>query len=110
MAGYWEKRYLRDKAAEVNRSEKYIAEQQRKYYTAAQKEIRDDIEALYQKFADKEHITLAEAKRRIGRADFAKIDFEQMTDYQINRNREFRKKRYPSGGCGGSHRKTTRPL
>lgn len=93
MAGYWEKRYLRDKAAAVNRSEKYITEQQRKYYAAAQKEIREDIEALYQKFADKEHVTLAEARRRIGRADFAKVDFEQMTDYQIERNREFRKKK-----------------
>lgn len=93
MAGYWEKRYLKDKAAAVNRSEKYIAEQQRKYYTAAQKEIREDIEALYQKFADKEHITLAEAKHRISRADFSKVDFEKLIDYQIERNRVFREQK-----------------
>ncbi len=93
MAGYWEKRYLKDKAAAINRSEKYIAEKQREYYAAAQKEIREDIEALYQKFADKEHITLAEAKRRISRADFSKVDFEKLTDYQIGRNREFREKK-----------------
>ncbi len=93
MAGYWEKRYLKDKAAAINRSEKYIAEQQRKYYAAAQKEIREDIEALYQKFADKEHITLAEAKRRIGRADFSKVDFEKLVDYQIDKNREFQQKK-----------------
>lgn len=91
--GYWEKRYLQDKAAAVNHSEKYIAGQQRKYYAAAQKEIRADIEALYQKFADKEKITLAEAKCRISRADFSKVDFEKMVDYQIERNRAFREKR-----------------
>lgn len=88
MAGYWEKRYLKDKAAAVNRAEKYIAGEQRKYYAQAQKEIREDIEALYQKFADKEKITLAEAKRQIGRADFSKIDFETLVDYQIERNRK----------------------
>lgn len=93
MAGYWEKRYLQDKAMAVNRSEKYIAGQQRKYYVQAQKEIREDIEALYQKFADKEKITLAEAKRRISRADFSKVDFEKMVDYQIERNRAFQEKR-----------------
>lgn len=91
--GYWEKRYLKDKAAMINRSEKYIEEQQRKYYVQAQKEIREDIESLYQKFADKEKITLAEAKRQISRADFAKIDFEKMVDYQIEQNQEFRKKK-----------------
>lgn len=93
MAGYWEKRYLKDKAAAVNRAEKYIAGEQRKYYAQAQKEIREDIEALYQKFADKEKITLAEAKRQIGRADFSKIDFETLVDYQIERNRVFREKK-----------------
>ena len=93
MAGYWEKRYLKDKAAAVNRSEKYIAGEQRKYYAAAQKEIREDIEALYQKFADKEKVTLAEAKRQIGRADFSKVDFEKLVDYQIERNRLFREQK-----------------
>lgn len=93
MAGYWEKRYLKDKAVSINKSEKYIVEQQEKYYAAAQKEIREDIEALYQKFADKEHITLAEAKRQIGRSDFTKIDFGKLVDYQIGRNREFKKKK-----------------
>ncbi len=91
--GYWEKRYLQDKAAAVNRSEKYIAGQQRKYYAVAQKEIREDIEALYQKFADREKVTLAEAKRRISRADFSKVDFEKMVDYQIERNRAFREQK-----------------
>lgn len=93
MAGYWKRRYLKDKAAAINRSEKYIAEQQRKYYAAAQKEIREDIEALYQRFADKEDITLSDAKRQIGKADFSKVDFEKMADYQIERNREFREKK-----------------
>ena len=93
MAGYWEKRYLKDKAAAVNRAEKYIAEEQRKYYAQAQKEIREDIEALYQKFADREKITLAEAKRQISRADFSGVDFEKLVDYQIERNRVFREKK-----------------
>lgn len=91
--GYWEKRYLQDKAAAINRSEKYIADQQRKYYVAAQKEIREDIESLYQTFVDKEDITLAEAKRRISRADFSKVDFEKLVDYQIERNRKFLEKK-----------------
>ncbi len=93
MAGYWKKRYLKDKAVSINKSEKYIVEQQEKYYAAAQKEIRKDIEDLYRKFADKENITLAEAKRQIGRSDFAKIDFGKMVDYQIEKNREFKKKK-----------------
>lgn len=93
MAGYWEKRYLKDKAAAVNCSEKYIAGEQRKYYAQAQKEIREDIEALYQKFADKEKATLAEAKRRISRADFSKVDFGKLVDYQIERNRAFREQK-----------------
>jgi len=93
MGNYWEKRFLQDKAKAVNASEKYLAGEQKKYFTKAGKEITEQIEQLYKSFADGEHITLAEAKRQIRRADFKKVNFEQLAEYQIERNREFKKKK-----------------
>ncbi len=93
MEDYWKKRFLKDKAAAVNISEQYLAKEQKKHFTAAAKEITEQIEDMYQSFADQEHITLAEAKRRITKADFKKIDFEKLTEYQIDRNRELKKKK-----------------
>ena len=71
---YWERRYLKDKAASVNWTEDYLAKQQKKLYSQAEQEIQAEIEKLYQKFADSEKITLAEAKQKIKDADFRKID------------------------------------
>ncbi len=75
---YWEKRYLKDKAASVNRAEDYLAKQQKKLYSLAEQEIQAEIEKLYQRFADSEKISLAEAKQKIRDADFCKIDWEGM--------------------------------
>lgn len=75
---YWEKRYLKDKAASINRAEDYLAEQQKKLYSQAEQEIQTEIEKLYQKFADSEKISLAEAKQKIKDADFRRIDWEGM--------------------------------
>lgn len=66
MAGklsYWERRQLKDKAASVNRSEKFLLKEEQKAYSEAKEEISREIEKLYQNFADKNHITLAEAKK-----------------------------------------------
>ena len=93
MGIYWEKRFLQDKALSVNATEKYLAKEQKRYFTEAVGEITKQIEDMYQSFTDQEHITLAEAKRRIARADFKKVDFEKLAEYQIDKNREFKKKR-----------------
>lgn len=75
---YWKRRYLKDKAASVNRAEDYLAKQQKKLYGQAGQEIREQIEKLYKRFADTEQISLAEAKRRVSDADFRQIDWDGM--------------------------------
>ncbi|MCX4341422.1 MAG: hypothetical protein OSJ72_17485 [Lachnospiraceae bacterium] len=72
---YWERRYLKDKAASINRAEDYLAKQQRRLYAAAEAEIQEEIEKLYERFADSEDITLAEARQRVKDADFRRIDW-----------------------------------
>lgn len=87
MAGrlsYWERRYLKDKAASVNRSEDYLLKEQQKLYSQAAEEIEKEIGKLYQKFADQQHVTLAEAKRKISNADFRKIDWQGMIKQSAN--------------------------
>lgn len=82
---YWERRSLKDKAASVNRAEDYLLKEQKKFYSQASEEIREEIEKLYQKFADQQDITLAEAKRQVSNADFRKIDWQGM----INESKDF---------------------
>lgn len=77
---YWERRYLKDKAASVNRAEDYLARQQKKLYSQAEQEIQDQIKKLYQRFAREEQISIAEAKRRIRDADFKRIDWNAMLE------------------------------
>jgi SPP1 gp7 family putative phage head morphogenesis protein len=93
MSSYWEKRFLRDKAASVNSSERWLANHQKRYFAAAQREITDEIEKIYQSFADREKITLAEARTRIGNADFGRVDFGKMAAEQVKRNRELRRQK-----------------
>lgn len=80
MAGknYWQERFLKDKARSVNLSEKYIKGRLKTYYTQAAKEIEADIESFYEKYATEEKITLAEARKRISKADFNRSQFEKM--------------------------------
>lgn len=73
---YWRKRYLRDKALSVNKAEKLIRNNQKKYYEQASKEILDDIEKFYEKYAKENRISLSEAKKRISNAEFRDIDWE----------------------------------
>ena len=77
---YWEKRYLKDKAASINRAEDYLAKNQKKLYSQAEQEIQEQINKLYERFANVEHITLAEAKRRVSDADFRRIDWNAMLE------------------------------
>lgn len=62
---YWEKRSLEDKKRSVNVSERFINRELKRDYNTALKEIQEALNQLYQSFADQEHITLAEAKRRL---------------------------------------------
>ena len=73
---YWRKRYLQDKALSVNEAEKFIRKNQKKLYEQASKEILDDIEKFYEKYAKENRISLSEAKKRIGNAEFKDIDWE----------------------------------
>ena len=75
---YWEKRRLADKRRSLNRAERNINREIKRMYQAAIKEIREDIENLYQSFARQEGITLWEAKKRLSKADFQEIDFDRM--------------------------------
>lgn len=82
---YWERRSLKDKAASANRAEDYLAREQQRLYSQASEEIRREIEKLYQRFADQQDITLAEAERQVRSADFRDIDWQGM----INESKDF---------------------
>ena len=70
--GYWDKRVLKDKARDVNNAEKFLQKNQKALYAQAAKEIQQEIEKLYGKFADQQDISIAEARRLIRGADFKK--------------------------------------
>lgn len=89
---YWKKRFLKDKAKSINASERFINSTLSRCYKEALKNIQKDIEKFYQSFADKNHITLTEAKRLISKADFKKLDFVQRAKEQIAENKELLKK------------------
>ena len=74
--GYWDKRVL--KARDVNNAEKFLQKNQKALYAQAAKEIQQEIEKLYGKFADQQDISIAEARRLIRGADFKKIDWQGM--------------------------------
>lgn len=88
MDDYWKRRYLKDKAASVNRTEDYLVKQQKKLYSQAEQEIREQIERLYKRFANAEQISLAEAKHRVSDADFRRIDWDGM----LKESEELRKR------------------
>lgn len=95
MAGsrsYWKRRHERDKAEQVNRTEDYLQKKQGQYYRQAEKEIREEIEKLYQRFADSQDITLAQARQRIREADFKKIDFEAMAKESLRLKKQMQDK------------------
>lgn len=77
-SNYWKRRYFADKVESVNRGEDFLKKREEKLYKEAGQEIKKEVELLYQAFADKEKITLAEAKQLIREADFAKVDWEGM--------------------------------
>ncbi len=75
---YWNRRNIKDKARSINRGEDYIRKQQKHLYEKASREIGKEIENLYQRFANQEDISLAEAKQKIAAADFRRIDWDGM--------------------------------
>lgn len=74
---YWKRRYLKDKVLSVNDAEKYISRHAAKLYMQAEKEIQDEIERFYKKYAKENKITLLEAKRRLSHAEFGSINWEE---------------------------------
>lgn len=89
MGKYWENRFLKDKARSINLSEKYIKGRLKKYYTEASREIETEMESFYASFADRENITLAEARKRISSAKFDRDKFERMAKENIDLKRKY---------------------
>lgn len=85
---YWNRRYLFDKAGSANTGEDFLRDTVAPLYEKALKEIENEIGSMYGRFADQEKISLAEAKQKINRADFKKIDFEARAMGQAKRQRE----------------------
>lgn len=92
---YWEKRRLADKRRSINRAEKNINREIKRMYQAAIKEIRADIENLYQSFARQEGITLLEAKKRLSKADFNGIDFDRRIQETAKQRKQFKTEELP---------------
>lgn len=95
--GYWQERYLKDKAANINASERYINSRLKKYYIEAAKEIEADIHKFYEKYAKTEKITLAEARKRLKEADFHAVDFEKMSKETAALKRKHESDEAPEG-------------
>lgn len=62
---YWRKRSLEDKKRNINLTERFINRELKRSYSEALKEVQEALNKLYQGFADKEHITLQEARKRM---------------------------------------------
>lgn len=77
---YWQRRSLEDAARNINLTEDFINNRLKKYYKETQKEIEQALNDFYKRFADKNNITLAEAKRRLKDLDFDKINFEALSE------------------------------
>lgn len=90
---YWKKRSLEDKKRSINASEDYINKYMTRQFKAALTEIETDLNQLYEKAARDGGISLHDARKRIARADFKKVDFEALSQYAIYQNRELKKKR-----------------
>lgn len=90
---YWKRRYVSDKAHAINASEIFIQENLKELYIKSAKEIREEMEKFYQKYADKNHISLIEARKMIKSADFSKVDFEELAVHQVEKNKELREKK-----------------
>lgn len=71
---YWRKRSLEDKKRNINLTERFINRELKRSYSEALKEVQEALNKLYQGFADREHITLQEARRRIKRLDPKELD------------------------------------
>lgn len=62
---YWRKRSLEDKKRNINLTERFVNRELKRSYSEALKEVQEALNKLYQGFADKEHITLQEARKRM---------------------------------------------
>ncbi len=107
---YWNRRALVDKARIINNAEDFLLKHQQKLYAQAGREIREEIEKLYQKFADRQKASLAEARRLVRGADFARIDWDGMVRQSLELRRQVRegKGNLPEGvirNLEGQHKK-----
>lgn len=78
---YWNRRYLMDKAMIINDVEHYLAGKQKEIYAAAGKEIQQQIDQFYTRYAKENQVSLAAARAMVGRAELGKVDWERWTSY-----------------------------
>lgn len=76
---YWMKRSTADMVHQINTTEELINRRVKKAFNQALNDIQNEVEVFYQKYADKNGMTLAAAKRRISQADFNGIDFKAIS-------------------------------
>lgn len=79
---YWNRRYLMDKARIINDVEDFLKTNQLDLYTKAGKEIQEKIKAFYSRYAKNNGVSLADARRMIGRAEAVGIDWAEFTSWQ----------------------------
>lgn len=70
---YWRERETRQRAENI-RQESSITERINKIFQSTQDSIEQEIESFYQRYAGKEGIDIAEAKRRVSRIDMEKYE------------------------------------
>lgn len=78
---YWNRRFLMDKAKIINDAEDFLADNQKKLYTQAGKEVQRQIQTFYDKYAKDYQVSLAAAHEMIKRAELNKVDWQQFTSY-----------------------------
>lgn len=85
---YWQRRFLKDKTMSVNDAEQFLRNNQKKIYEKASKEITEEIEKFYKKYADDNKISLSEARKKISAADFKNIDWDSYCQYSMDLSKE----------------------
>ncbi|MCL2463024.1 MAG: minor capsid protein, partial [Defluviitaleaceae bacterium] len=86
---YWRKRALRDAAERINQTEDWISSELSGLYGVASREIEQEIEAFYEKYAGENGITVAEARHRISTAELNGIDFETLARQAMDTGDEY---------------------
>ena len=75
---YWEQRALEDAKERINQTEDFIEEYLKKLYAECSEELEKEITDFYKKYAKEEAIDITEAKKRISKATFENVNWEEL--------------------------------